>query len=73
MRPDFPAYPRFAMQSRPDVIARIGRQEKIGDVMNWNEMGHGMGLGMGFGWIGWILILVLLVLAIAALMKYLRK
>jgi hypothetical protein len=46
---------------------------KIGDVMNWNDMGHGMGLGMGFGWIGWILILVLLVLAIAALMKYLRK
>jgi len=38
-------------------------------MMNWNEMGN----GMGFGWIAWILILVLLALAIAALVKYLRK
>lgn len=38
-------------------------------MMNWNDMGN----GMGFGWIAWILILALVVLAIAALLKYLRK
>lgn len=38
-------------------------------MMNWNDMGSGMGFGGLFG----LLILVLLVLAIAALIKYLRK
>ncbi len=37
-------------------------------MMNWNDMGT----GMGFGWLFGLLILVLVVLAIAALIKYLR-
>ncbi|WP_255331081.1 hypothetical protein [Paracoccus albicereus] len=42
-------------------------------MMNWNDMGPGMGFRMGLGWLFGLLILVLLVLAIAALIKYLRK
>ena len=38
-------------------------------MMNWNDMGS----GMGFDWLFGLLILVLVVLAIAALVKYLRK
>jgi hypothetical protein len=39
-------------------------------MMNWNDMGH----GMGFGWIVVVIVCVVLVgLVIAALIKYLRK
>jgi hypothetical protein len=34
---------------------------------------HGMGLGMGFGWLGTIVVLILVALTIAALITYLRK
>jgi len=42
-------------------------------MMNWNEMSHAMGFGMGISWLFCLLILALLVLAIAALIKYLRN
>lgn len=42
-------------------------------MINWNEMDHGMGFGMGLGWLFGLLCLALIVLAIAALIKYLRK
>ncbi|MEX1233738.1 MAG: hypothetical protein WEB56_01970 [Roseovarius sp.] len=42
-------------------------------MMNWNEMSHAMGFGMGISWLFCLLILALLVLAIAALIKYLRE
>lgn len=52
--------------------ASCGEKEE-NDVMNSNEMGPGLGFGMGSGWLFGLLILALVVLAIAALTKYLRK
>jgi hypothetical protein len=59
-----PIFSREPVEAR---IAQAGNQED--EMMNWNEMGP----GMGFGWLFGLLILVLVVLAIAALIKYLRR
>jgi|TARA_Y100001951_G_C11268005_1_gene256850 hypothetical protein len=61
---------RYPIFSQEPIEMRTPQARKQEDgMMNWNEMGH----GMGFGWLFGLLILVLLVLAIAALIKYLRK
>lgn len=42
-------------------------------MINWNDMGPGMGFGLGFRWLFGLLVLVLPGLALAALTKYTRK